>query len=75
MLIRTIGAGLTLAAVALTTGCCHHKQTCCAPPVSKAPCCPPGGTAVPATAVPVPIQTYSSPPVYPSYPQAPAGSH
>src|SRR5947209_5316445 len=54
MLMRTIGAGLTLTALALTTGCCHHKQTCCAPPaVSRAPCCPPPGTAS-ATAVPVP---------------------
>jgi hypothetical protein len=75
MLMRTIGAGLTLTALALTTGCCHHKQTCCAPPaVSRAPCCPPPGTAS-ATAVPVPVQTYSSPVVYPSYPPVPASSH
>ena len=72
----TFFAALTLAAAALTTGCCCHKQTCCAPPVTRAPCCPPAGApAAPTGAIPGPVQTYSSPVLYPSYPPASTGAH
>ena len=69
MLVRQVRMGLSLAAVAVATGCCCHKHACApATPavVGASPCCPgpapcaPGAPAVPAA--PAPVGTFSPPP-------------
>jgi hypothetical protein len=70
MITRHICAGLALAAVAWTLGCCHPFARRPATVVSSSPiCCPPGapGPAESAAVAPVPVppppvQSFSAPP-------------
>jgi hypothetical protein len=67
MVKRHLCASLTLAGLALVSGCCHPSHHACAPPPPASPCCAPAapGYALETAPVPpAPAPIYAPPPGY-----------